>query len=230
MITVPDGDFDAAGVVQIAGVSNYGSNANWDSLNDWSFTQAGTKSNTTSLNPASAYTNLTGTSGNASRFRFSKSSSTESATWQTKAISANILANSTYTAQVYVGNRTDTNLPGGTNEIDILANGNIIAGWKISAPPEGAWAAYSVTFVTDALGTITGVTGVGGGVTTTGTGVHLGEALQIRIVARGTNDTGAAHDFEFDNVSMDVITTPEPATMSVLALGGLAVLLRRRRR
>jgi hypothetical protein len=34
-------------------------------------------------------------------------------------------------------------------------------------------------------------------------------------------------DAQFDNVSLDVV--PEPATMSLLALGGLAGLIRRRR-
>jgi len=49
----------------------------------------------------------------------------------------------------------------------------------------------------------------------------LGERLQIRLLALHATET------EFDNVRLDAI--PEPASLSVLALGGLALLRRRRK-
>ena len=50
----------------------------------------------------------------------------------------------------------------------------------------------------------------------------LGEPLQIRLLA-----LAASEEVEFDAVSLDAI--PEPATLSLLALGGLALLRRRRK-
>jgi hypothetical protein len=49
----------------------------------------------------------------------------------------------------------------------------------------------------------------------------LGERLQIRVLALHDAET------EFDNVRLDA--TPEPASLSVLALGGLALIRRRRK-
>lgn len=49
----------------------------------------------------------------------------------------------------------------------------------------------------------------------------LGEPLQIRLLALGWDEV------EFDDVRLDVV--PEPATMSLLALGGIALLRRKRK-
>jgi hypothetical protein len=50
----------------------------------------------------------------------------------------------------------------------------------------------------------------------------LGEPLQIRLLAYAASD-----EVHFDDVRLDAI--PEPATLSMLALGGLALLRRRRK-
>ena len=51
----------------------------------------------------------------------------------------------------------------------------------------------------------------------------LGEPLQIRLLAYAASD-----EVEFDDVKLDV--TPEPATMTMLVLGGFGFLARRRKR
>jgi len=53
----------------------------------------------------------------------------------------------------------------------------------------------------------------------------LGEPLQIRLLCLYKEGVGGYPEVDFDNVQL----TPEPATLSMLALGGLALLRRRRK-
>jgi len=64
-------------------------------------------------------------------------------------------------------------------------------------------------------------------------GIALGDVFTISFDAASTNDTNFYDDLGYDIFGVygtgTITVTPEPATMSVLALGGL-VLIRRRRR
>ena len=59
-----------------------------------------------------------------------------------------------------------------------------------------------------------------------------GEEIHFAVHATGTLVDATGKEFWWDstNVSFDITFTPEPATLSLLALGGLAMLKRRRRR
>lgn len=119
--------------------------------------------------------------------------------------------NTTYTATIAVGERS----PGGWN------NGSH---------------AYELSLVTDS-GVVSSVTGKSedfdrgtfNDVSTSFDNVgstHSGSPLTIRYTILGDANGGNA---DFDNVRVDASVIPEPATLALFGLGGLLVLLRRRR-
>ncbi len=67
--------------------------------------------------------------------------------------------------------------------------------------------------------------GMGYTISYTATAADAGKYLGIQF--SGTNLGGYA--YLFDNVRVDVTSVPEPATMSLLGLGGLGLLIRRKR-
>ena len=129
-------------------------------------------------------------------------------------LGATLTANTTYTLTVDVGDRTDLD-PGGP--VLRLGTGttygaNLLAGTVVSdtTPVNGAgasdgWETWITTFTT--------------GATPTG----LGDALRVEL----RND--ATTQALFDNVRLDASPVPEPSTTALLGLGGLALILRRRK-
>ncbi|MCE5280176.1 MAG: PEP-CTERM sorting domain-containing protein [Planctomycetaceae bacterium] len=167
-----------------------------------------------------------------------------------------IQANTTYTITVAVGNMTGTGFTGTLgsdnmtrNGIELLLDGSARAIRRIdgfSVPDaaaaaktpdnggtDGTWQDYTLTFTTDALGNVLSSNGSAG---FTGYSLPafvgeniLGKAMRIEFRTEAFNLT--KQNVEFDNVRIDVASTivPEPATMSLLVLGGVAALLRKRR-
>ncbi len=122
-------------------------------------------------------------------------------------LTGTLQANSTYTLMVDVGDRSTD--PGTGNPSIALGTGTTMgsnlltpATSDTTAPALGEWTTWTVTYTTDASPT------------------GLGDPLRIDLFA-----TSAAG--WFDNVRLEVV--PEPATMSLLALGGIAMLRRHKK-
>lgn len=90
--------------------------------------------------------------------------------------------------------------PSGTSKTEILSGGPLFP------PSDTTWTPYSFT-------------------TTLGPDVSNGLTLQFVAVTGG--DPGSAATLEVDNISIDGV--PEPSSLALLGLGGLAALRRRRR-
>jgi hypothetical protein len=63
----------------------------------------------------------------------------------------------------------------------------------------------------------------------TGTGLDLSNAMPFLAIQNWGTPQPALHTFDWDGVTATGTLTPEPATMALLAAGGIATLLRRRR-
>lgn len=127
---------------------------------------------------------------------------------------ATIQPNTTYTLTVALGVRTDFPVAGvllGNAYVDLLANGSAPVGAALGLDantlPVGSFQDYSVTFST----------GASGGV--------VGQALTADIGYVATSNSGIM----MDNVRLDASSVPEPATLGVLLVGGVALMGRRRR-
>jgi len=121
-------------------------------------------------------------------------------------------ANMDYTLTVEVGNSWAYYWSG--YSVQLLAGGTVIAeDYNTLWPDYMLWDTSTVAYTYDP-----GDSGL------------VGQPLEIRLLNLGIDMDQAAPSVvgvEFDAVSLDAI--PEPATLSVLALGGLALLRRRRK-
>lgn len=96
-------------------------------------------------------------------------------------------------------------------QISLLADGvNVSTTGLVDPPSAGVWADYTTTLTKETIA----ASGL------------AGKALKIQLLGR-INNVEKRH-VDFDNVRLNA--TPEPATMGLLAMGGIGVLLRRRRR
>lgn len=136
--------------------------------------------------------------------------------WQV--LSATLQANSVYTLTVDVGQRLDVGFPSSGTAIE-LGYGNVdenTVGSDLltpvvvadATPTPGGWAIWQSTFTT-------GPSPVG-----------LGDPLYVDLLSGG-------QQVEWDDVSLSVSgpdeSLPEPGSLSIFALGGLALLTRRQR-
>jgi len=93
--------------------------------------------------------------------------------------------------------------------VAILANGADVANDYGTPPAQGTWANY--TAVLD-----------------NSDGTHNGKALKIQLWGRLGG--GEKRHVNFDNVRLDFVAIPEPATLGLLGLGALGLLARRKRK
>jgi hypothetical protein len=118
-------------------------------------------------------------------------------------LNAFLLANSTYTLQVEVGDRRDSTFPG--YSVSLTAGGHVLATESALTPNDG--------FLTSVIS-----------FTTQATNPYLGQLLGITLHSNGIQTN-------FDNVRLDVSTVPEPAStaMMLAGLAWLGMAARRRR-
>lgn len=120
--------------------------------------------------------------------------------------------NTTYTATVAIGSRTaGTAWENGTHgyEFALVTDSGVVSSVTGSSADwdRGTFNDVSTSF--DNVGS-----------------THSGSPLTIRYTVLGDANGGNA---DFDNVRLDASIIPEPATLALFGLGGLMVLLRRRR-
>jgi hypothetical protein len=134
---------------------------------------------------------------------------------------ATLAANTTYTLKVDVGDRNNLTAQAGSINLGYVSATptgdndyglNLLSATVVNdtVPVNGAgandgWETWESTFTTGAAPT------------------GLGQALRIELV------TSAGVQTLWDNVRLDAETVPEPSTTALLGLGGLALILRRRK-
>ncbi|CCI27469.1 PEP-CTERM sorting domain-containing protein [Microcystis aeruginosa] len=121
-------------------------------------------------------------------------------------LSATLQANTIYTLGAYVGNRFGLNFPG--YNIQLYAGGNLLASNSGVTPADGTFAPVTVSY-------------------TSGISVTPGQALEIRL----TSLSGFQGQTNFDNITLDAASIPEPsAILGLLGFGllGIASKLRQK--
>jgi len=129
-----------------------------------------------------------------------------------------IASGTDYTLTLAVG--TPLNIGGNTANtkvtqasISILAGGTAVATITLNPadlPGQGAWTDVSVSLMRDVIAA----------------NGYAGQGLKIKLWAKV--NAASRRRIDFDNLRLDVV--PEPAALSVLGIGALGVLLRKRRR
>jgi hypothetical protein len=121
-------------------------------------------------------------------------------------LSATLQANTVYTLDVYVGRRQNVAFAG--YNIELYAGGNLLASNNSVTPAEGTFAPVTVSY-------------------TSGISVTPGQALEIRL----TSLTGLNAQTNFDLITLDAASIPEPsAILGLLGFGllGIASKLRQK--
>jgi hypothetical protein len=125
-------------------------------------------------------------------------------------LTASVQANTTYTLTIFVGQRGDYPLSGYT--ISLVANGVMLASDSSLRPSGGTFLADTITYTSGA------------------NPVELGQDLEIDLFSSGLSSPNAGGQIEFDDVTLNAMTTasPEPTVVSLLVLGLGGVLIRKR--
>ena len=121
-------------------------------------------------------------------------------------LSDTLQANTVYTLSAFVGNRLGLNFPG--YNIELYAGGNLLASDNSVTPADGSFAAVTASY-------------------TSGISVTPGQALEIRL----TSLSGFQSQTNFDNITLDAASIPEPsAILGLLGFGllGIASKLRQK--
>ena len=121
-------------------------------------------------------------------------------------LSATLQTNTVYTLGAFVGNRLSLNFPG--YNIGLYAGGNLLASNSGVTPADGTFAPVTVSY-------------------TSGISVTPGQALEIRL----TSLSGFQGQTNFDNITLDAASIPEPsAILGLLGFGllGIASKLRQK--
>lgn len=139
-----------------------------------------------------------------------------------------IVAGETYTLTVAVGARTDTGLP------VITAPGNILLRLGHGTGGLGYITTYEETQLVGSAEQAAGGLVAGGFFDMTASftagAADAGQVLSILIGAAKGASSDAGGTYDFDNVRLtDTAAVPEPSTTALLGLGGLALILRRRK-
>lgn len=114
----------------------------------------------------------------------------------------------TVTLDVAIGNRSGYTTLASNNVISILLDGTVAASAVLSANPAlGTWTNLSATYTVQAG--------------------DVGKALGVRISHAGTG-TWDNNRVEADNVRLDLTAIPEPTSLALLGVAGLAMIRRRR--
>jgi hypothetical protein len=121
-------------------------------------------------------------------------------------LSATLQTNTVYTLSAFVGNRLSLDFPG--YNIELYAGGNLLASNSGVTPADGTFAPVNVSY-------------------TSGISVTPGQQLEIRL----TSLTGLNAQTNFDNITLDAASIPEPsAILGLLGFGllGIASKLRQK--
>jgi hypothetical protein len=121
-------------------------------------------------------------------------------------LSATLQTNTVYTLGAFVGNRLSLNFPG--YNIGLYAGGNLLVSNSGVTPADGTFAPVNVSY-------------------TSGISVTPGQQLEIRL----TSLTGLNAQTNFDNITLDAASIPEPsAILGLLGFGllGIASKLRQK--
>ena len=121
-------------------------------------------------------------------------------------LSGTLQTNTVYTLSAFVGNRLSVNFPG--YSIGLYAGGNLLASNSGVTPADGTFAPVTVSY-------------------TSGISVTPGQALEIRL----TSLSGFQGQTNFDNITLDAASIPEPsAILGLLGFGllGIASKLRQK--
>ncbi|MFM7909208.1 MAG: PEP-CTERM exosortase interaction domain protein, partial [Microcystis sp.] len=112
-------------------------------------------------------------------------------------LSATLQTNTIYTLTAYVGNRLGLNFPG--YNIQLYAGDDLLASNNGVTPADGTFAPVTVSY-------------------TSGISVTPGQALEIRL----TSLSGVIAQTNFDNITLDAASIPEPS--AILGLLGFGLL------